>query len=156
MSRRWKGPVAIVSNPRFTPGSPEHDLYKDKQRKYYYDNADVQRGKAAERMRRRRERNQQWVLNYMSGKSCEMCGVSDSRVLTFDHRDDTDKYANVSNMVTRGLPWGKLVEEVAKCRILCHNCHMIRTFEHMGGTYHSRMTPCTDVEFRVRYGDILS
>lgn len=154
-SRRWKGLVIEVTNPRFEPGSPEHELYKEKQRKYYYDNIDEHRSKARDRMRRRRERNQQWVVNRMVGEKCLDCSEEDTRVLAFDHLDDTEKHANIADMVSRGAPLDKLIEEVKKCRILCHNCHMLRTFSQMGGTYHNKISPCSDEEFQQRYKDIL-
>lgn len=155
MSRRWKGPVTVVTNPRFEQGSPEHEEYKEKQRKYYYDTVDVQRSRAKERMRRKRERNQQWVVNQVAGKACECCGTSDTRVLAFDHIDGSEKHGNIADMVSRGAPLNKLIEETMKCRLLCHNCHMLRTFEHMGGTYHSRVHPCTAEEFVTRFKDVL-
>lgn len=148
MSRRWKGIVTKVTNSRFIEGSPEHMKYKDKQKKYYYETIDAQRGKARERAAKKRRINQQYIVNYMQGKSCVDCGTTDIRVLAFDHMNDHQKYANISDLVSRGAPLQKLIDEVPKCRILCHNCHMIRTFEQIGGTYHSKVKPCTEREFQ--------
>lgn len=155
MSRRWKGPVLLVTNPRFEPGSPEHEQYKEKQRKYYYDTADEQRSRARKRVQRKRERNQQWIINRIAGESCSDCGQSDTRVLAFDHVGEELKFANISDLVSRGAPLQKLIEEVKKCRLLCHNCHMLKTFEHMGGTYHSKLRPCSEQEFLDRFKDVL-
>jgi len=155
MGRRWKGPVIKVTNPRFEPGSPEHELYKERQRNYYYGSVDVQRSRARDRMRRKRERNQQWLVNKMVGAKCQDCGFDDTRVLAFDHLDDFEKHANIADMVSRGVSLDKLIEEVKKCRILCHNCHMLRTFARMGGTYHNKISPCSDEEFLERYKDVL-
>ena len=154
-SRRWKGDVTTASNPRFTPGSVEHEQYKEKQKWYYKNTADAQRERARARVAKKRERNQQWVTNRMAGESCSKCGVSDPRVLAFDHISD-DKMANVSDLVSRGAALEKLIVEVAKCRVLCHNCHMLHTFDRMGGTYHDRLKPCTEEEFNERYGDLLT
>jgi hypothetical protein len=148
MSRRWKGPVIKVSNPRFEPGSPEHEKYKEKQRNYYYATADEQRNRARERAHQKRRINQQYVVNYLVSKSCEHCGVSDTRVLSFDHRHDENKFANIADLVSRGAPLNRLIEEIKKCDVLCHNCHMIKTFEHIGGTYHTRVKPCSEEEFQ--------
>lgn len=153
--RRWNGDVIKVENPRFKPGSPEHIEYKEKQKKYYYDTADLQRERARNRMQRRRERNQQWIVNYVAGRACARCGEADTRVLAFDHLDECDKYANIADLVSRGACFDKLVAEVGKCRILCHNCHMLHTFEQVGGTYHSRLTPCSEEEFLERFKDVL-
>ncbi len=148
MSRRWKGPVIKVTNPRFEDGTPEHEEYKEKQKMYYYATADVQRSKARDRAHKKRSLNQQYVVNYLRDKSCSKCGISDKRVLAFDHRDDEHKYANISDLVSRGSPLEKLIKEIEKCDIVCHNCHMIRTFEQIGGTYHSKIKPCTEAEFK--------
>lgn len=156
MSRRWKGEVVKVSNPRFEPGSPEHELYKAQQKRYYTNTADEQRARARARVARKRERNQQWVVNYLHGKSCESCGVTDTRVLAFDHLNGVNKFANIADLVSRGLALQKLKDEVAKCRILCHNCHMLHTFEQMGGTYHTKLQPCSEEEFNERYRDFMS
>lgn len=154
-SRRWKGDVVTASNPRFTPGSPEHTEYKLRQIKYYRNTADAQRGRAKLRVARKRERNQQWVVNFLDGKVCSRCGISDHRVLAFDHVRG-DKFANVSDLVSGGAALHKLMSEVAKCRVLCHNCHMLHTFEQAGGTYHDKLSVCSESEFYDRYGDLLT
>ena len=63
---------------------------------------------------------------------CVDCGESDSRVLQFHHRDGKEKY--VINMYTR---WGltKLKEEIAKCDLLCANCHIKRHHNEQSGYF---------------------
>lgn len=148
MSRRWKGTIVKVTNPRFEEGSTKHLEYKEKQKRYYYDTIDIQRNRARERAAKKRKINQQYVVNYLHGKNCADCGVSDTRILAFDHMEGHEKHANISDLVSRGSSLQKLIDEIPKCRILCHNCHMIRTFEQMGGTYHSKVKPCTEEEFQ--------
>lgn len=121
-------------------------------REHYRRNADRYRAAANGRMALRRERNQQWMVNYMAGKSCP-CGVSDPRLLAFDHIDPTEKRRNIADIVSKGLGLDKLKEEIAKCRILCHNCHMLHTINQMGGSYHDRLTPITDEDFNSKYGE---
>jgi hypothetical protein len=74
----------------------------------------------------RRKRRQDKMLTYLQGKSCVDCGLIDSRVLEFDHVRGK-KVANVSYLFHR-----KTVElamiEIAKCDIVCANCHRIRTY----------------------------
>lgn len=155
--RRWHGEVIKVVNPRFTPGSPEHDEYKNRQKKYYYDTAEIQRQKARDRVQRKRERNQQFLVNQINGKSCECCGIDDIRVLTYDHLDEYDKFANIADLVSRGSPIEKLQREIEKCRILCHNCHMIHTMSnHQSGWYKDKLKPITNEEFFEKYKEFLS
>ena len=61
-------------------------------------------------------------LDILKDKACLHCGEADPDVLEFHHRNPTDKYKNVSTLFSKG--WSrKVVEEMAKCDILCANCH---------------------------------
>jgi hypothetical protein len=48
--------------------------------------------------------------------------------MDFDHLND-DKLNNVSQLLNTG--WKRLKEEIAKCEIVCSNCHRIRTKKRM-------------------------
>ena len=59
---------------------------------------------------------------------CEDCGKRFPIVcMDFDHRPGETKYANVSNMVVKYASKRKLEAELAKCDLVCANCHRIRT-----------------------------
>jgi len=48
--------------------------------------------------------------------------------MDFDHRDPSTKTARVPALVGRaGIR--RILAEVAKCDIVCANCHRLRTFE---------------------------
>lgn len=47
-------------------------------------------------------------------------------VMQFDHRDPKQKRFQVAMMVTRPIP--VILAEIAKCDLVCANCHFIRTF----------------------------
>ena len=68
------------------------------------------------------------VWAYKQGKSCLDCSNSDPRVLEFDHTSD-DKSGNVSTMANNGCSWATIEAEIAKCDLVCANCHRIRTWE---------------------------
>lgn len=55
------------------------------------------------------------------------CGISDWRVLEFAHRDRKSKRLNIADATKYSLKTAK--EEIAKCDIVCANCHNIRTIE---------------------------
>lgn len=74
----------------------------------------------------------QWLLAYLSEHPCVDCGISDMRVLEFDHRDGVEKVAAVSVLARAGYPLSRVVREVAKCDVRCANCHRIRTHEQRG------------------------
>ena len=69
----------------------------------------------------RRER----LARIKAATGCERCGISDSRVLQFDHKDPYSKSFNVSQGLCKG--WDVLLAEIEKCRVLCANCHIIHT-----------------------------
>ena len=48
-------------------------------------------------------------------------------VMQFDHRDATTKANEVTRMLMRGR--SAILAEVAKCDIVCTNCHRVRTYE---------------------------
>ena len=52
---------------------------------------------------------------------CVRCGEKDVRCLSFHH--ERDKYAEISDMVSRGLSWVRIMAEIEKCILLCANCH---------------------------------
>jgi hypothetical protein len=57
---------------------------------------------------------------------CADCGVSyPYYVMDFDHRDPETKIGNISKMKVWNK--GKLLAEVAKCDVVCANCHRERT-----------------------------
>jgi hypothetical protein len=72
--------------------------------------------------RQYRKNLRQNALDYLGGK-CIKCGSSED--LEFDHIDPSTKKANISSMLDapKTLFW----EEVRKCQILCHDCHLEKT-----------------------------
>ena len=75
-----------------------------------------------------RERNKKFLNELKQNATCP-CGISDFRVMEFAHKDRSLKVGNLSDMANRPVSLNKLKEEVAKCDILCANCHRIQTFE---------------------------
>ena len=79
----------------------------------------------------RRQRNRQFIWNYYSAHPCVDCGEDDPVVLELDHVSGK-KLAGVSQLVhnTRSL---KVIEdEIAKCEVVCANCHRRRTAATQG------------------------
>jgi hypothetical protein len=70
------------------------------------------------------------LREYKSHHGCMDCGNTNPIVLDFDHRDRAQKVAGVCRMVTANS-MKKVWAEVAKCDVVCRNCHSIRTFRQM-------------------------
>lgn len=68
-----------------------------------------------------------YLIKYLRTHPCVDCGQSDVRVLEFDHRDRSQKENTVSQLMSRGIPFAKIVKEIAKCDVRCANCHRIKT-----------------------------
>jgi thymidine kinase len=69
--------------------------------------------------------NQDFIRVYKLEKGCYDCGYKKHHAgLEFDHRED--KFRNVTHMLTYSR--SKLLEEIAKCDVVCGTCHNIRTW----------------------------
>lgn len=79
-----------------------------------------------ERTLKRREALREWVAEQAAESGCKQCGESDPRCLDFHHRDPAEKERGISEMVTRGVSKRQLQSEMAKCEVLCANCHRTR------------------------------
>jgi hypothetical protein len=77
--------------------------------------------------RKRWEKRQEWIAEYKAIHPCGRCGFNDIRCLEFHHRDPTDKAFKIGTTYTSQK---KLEDEVAKCNVLCANCHRIVEWEH--------------------------
>jgi hypothetical protein len=73
------------------------------------------------------------MMEYLRDRACNTCGIDDPVVLEFHHVGGRGpKYAPVSILVTHGYTWRKVQEEIAKCEVLCANCHRKRTAAERG------------------------
>ena len=101
------------------------------QKEHYRGNKEDYIKKAARSRKRARIRMQERLYEFLSDKSCKDCGISDPRVLQFDHVRGT-KESNISNMVSNGTGWDRILKEIKKCEVRCANCHAIVTAERAG------------------------
>lgn len=104
--------------------------YKDPEKQRQYQ-ADWHQQNKAERTSRQRNRRREYAeyLNKIKNVPCADCGVRyPPHVMDLDHLPQFRKLFNISKL--SNIPsWDKLYEEVAKCEVVCSNCHRIRTWE---------------------------
>lgn len=81
--------------------------------------------------KRRRQRNQLAIYNYLLTHPCVDCGIADPMVLTFDHVRGK-KLWNISDVAKRSFGLEKIFEEIAKCEVRCFNCHMKKDAPRIG------------------------
>jgi predicted nucleic acid-binding Zn-ribbon protein len=83
--------------------------------------------KAALKIARARSRGWAFLSGIKIARGCSDCGYREhSEALDFDHVRGAKEFA-ISQRVYYSI--AKLEAEIAKCEVVCANCHRIRTFE---------------------------
>lgn len=97
-------------------------------KKYYAENREKRLKAIAVNVNSHRARRKE-LVDELKSKPCMDCGgIFPPCVMDFDHRGEDDKIADICTMVTRrGTSMKRLLEEIAKCDLVCSNCHRIRT-----------------------------
>lgn len=109
---------------------------KRKQQAQWYENHKEEHLKNVRRnTSNARDAARQYVLDYLNQHPCSECGESDPQVLEFDHLSGKTK--DISVMVAQGYSLDAIRKEIAKCRVLCANCHR-RHSSQSGGWFRSR------------------
>lgn len=88
----------------------------------------VQREKARRRKANKKAEKIKVLTEVLTNASCKDCGLRDPAVLEFDHINPEEKLFDVGSMLENGtIP--ALKREMAKCEIVCANCHRRRTIK---------------------------
>lgn len=72
---------------------------------------------------RRRDELRAWFRALKSKLQCELCAESTVDCLQFHHRDPSMKDLEVSKAIS-GWSRERILAEIAKCTVLCANCHL--------------------------------
>lgn len=128
----------VGSNPTIPTGQvtlSDSDCYnvdmtfdkKAYQQQHYLDNKDKYQG----RIKMKRSLFKKILIEIKEHTPCMDCGIDyHYYVMDFDHRPGVDKkfelsdFKNISSVL-------KLWEEMAKCDLVCANCHRIRTHSRL-------------------------
>lgn len=86
---------------------------------YYAENTE----KWKERREAYKARNRDFLRKYLESHPCVDCNESDIVVLEFDHL--RDKEYNIARLMNHSL--ATIEKEIAKCEVVCANCHKRRT-----------------------------
>ena len=71
----------------------------------------------------------EYLRKYRLDRGCMDCGYREHWIaLEFDHRPGEVKLFEVSQFRFIGS-WQQMLDEIAKCDVVCSNCHRIRTHE---------------------------
>ena len=86
---------------------------------------------------RKRYANRQNLYNVLKDVPCADCGIKYApHIMQFDHL--RDKSFQISDNWSASE--GRLREEVAKCEVVCANCHAERTFQRRSTKWVSNST----------------
>ena len=104
------------------------ECHNTKTRAHYKGNTQYYKDKARSWDRQTIDANRQYIIDYLKEHPCKDCGNANIVVLQFDHL--RDKLDNVSNMLKRSRK--SIILEIAKCDVVCANCHIMRTAHRAG------------------------
>lgn len=86
--------------------------------------------------RDRAKENGQWLSDIRVASGCKVCGERHPACLEFHHRDQSTKELNFSS--SKAMSRSRLAAEVAKCDVLCANCHKKHHYETKTGPWRIR------------------
>ena len=78
--------------------------------------------------RERRQRTAAWLKAYKTSIGCEYCPENDHKCLDFHHCKGRKSF-DLSRATGIGISLETIKNEIAKCIILCSNCHRKTTFK---------------------------
>lgn len=95
-------------------------------REWYARNAERAKAKTVQR----KKELIRWFREYKSSLACIRCGENHPACLDFHHRNPGEKEIMLSRVIA-DRAWSKerILEEVAKCDVLCANCHRKQHWE---------------------------
>jgi hypothetical protein len=105
----------------------DYEKQKAECRRHYHENPQYYKDRARARDSKTQVELRALLFSLKDQKLCTDCGIAYPHyVMQFDHL--RDKLFDVSTAVTRKLSVAKLLAEVAKCELVCANCHATRTY----------------------------
>jgi hypothetical protein len=98
--------------------------------------ADYHRRTWGERRRGQKRARQRelaaWYRGLKAGRPCADCGsVFPAEAMHWDHLPGVVKHGNLSDLL-RGGNRERIAAEIAKCELVCSNCHAVRTVRRLG------------------------
>jgi hypothetical protein len=75
-------------------------------------------------------------MNEIKSRPCTDCANRfPPHVMDFDHMDGSEKVLNLAAMMRRNFSWSTIKAEIAKCELVCANCHRMRTYRRKYGEW---------------------
>tara|TARA_Y100000034_G_C6851095_1_gene386144 strand:+ start:740 stop:1150 length:411 start_codon:yes stop_codon:yes gene_type:complete len=107
------------------PSSDCKECHREIIRRHYRENKGYYVAKAKKRTNEVRD----WFRELKSTLVCSECGEDHPATIDFHHIDPQEKEINICHTVAQGWSPQRIEKEIAKCKILCANCHRILHWE---------------------------
>lgn len=110
--------------------SEEYREYiRNHQKDWYQKNRD----KRLATIYKRKEQLWEFYNQLKATSECANCGENHPATLQFHHRDPQKKEFNISQAFREGYSIERIKKEIAKCTVLCANCHAKHHYEELKG-----------------------
>ncbi len=95
---------------------------KLKSQDYYNNNTEKHKLVTKNKLKEERSKKSEFINKIKTYYGCQLCNERESCCLEFHHCVG-EKEFNIADFRTMGVGFDKLKNEIAKCVILCSNCH---------------------------------
>jgi hypothetical protein len=99
------------------------EAYREYMRNYQRSWHQRHKAKRLTKIYERRERLWEFYNQLKENLECTQCGESHPATLQFHHLDPQKKDFNLSESIRQGYSAERIKREIAKCTVLCANCH---------------------------------
>lgn len=112
----------------FRDKEKRREYQKEYMRKWYRKN----KAKHISYVRNREKKIKNWLKEYKKSLQCEECGENHPACLDFHHINPKEKRFAIGR-ISDYLCMNRLQDEIAKCRVLCSNCHRKKHWNERNG-----------------------
>lgn len=82
---------------------------------------------------RQKEQLFAWWKTFKATLRCDTCGEDHPATLDLHHRDASAKEHSIRDMLDSPYSQKRILAEIAKCVVLCSNCHRKLHWQHRNG-----------------------
>ena len=126
-SFKWK--LSRIYMPWKDKSKYKSEEYREYIRNYQKDWHQKNRDKRLVTIYKRKEQLWEFYTQLKKTLACALCGENHPATLQFHHCDPQQKAFNLSAAVRQGYSIETIKKEIAKCTVLCANCHAKQHYE---------------------------
>lgn len=100
-----------------------HESIKAYRREWYAKNREAEKARLLKSTKKRKQDARDKLQELKRTLKCNRCPENHPACLEFHHTDPNEKSFTISSGLSSGMSISRLLEEAAKCEVLCSNCH---------------------------------